>query len=313
MKLKLMALSVSTALLAACGSSADLTAVKAEAAKTVKRYDIVQTLAGNGEVVVAGTQTGAVLKSTDSGKTWERETLGPVSIIGMSTCPDKSFIAIDFYHKVWSVDAKGAGWKSVPLEKPRVPLTVSCDAKGRWWVAGSGAKIAVSADKGANWTVTDLQEDAQFTTLQMVTDTFGVAMGEFGMVVTTTDGGTTWKKTAKIPNDYYPYSTLFINVNEGWASGLAGQIMHTRDGGKTWSKDTNATGAALYQLFLHEGKPYGTGASGVVARYDGSQWKGMAYPDAVPVFLGAGAPVGAHAIALGGPGGLVRVVDTQKN
>ena len=194
-----------------------------------------------------------------------------------------------------------------------MPLTVSCDAKGRWWVAGSGAKISVSSDKGATWTVTDLQEDAQFTTLQMVDDKFGIAMGEFGMVVTTNDGGNTWKKTAKIPNDYYPYATLFINANEGWSSGLAGQVLHTKDGGKNWSKDSNTTGLALYQLFLHDGKPYGTGAGGVVARYDGSAWQGMAYPDAVPVFLGAGASVGPHLIALGGPGGLVRVVDTQKN
>ena len=146
----------------------------------------------------------------------------------------------------------------------------------------------------------------------------GIALGEFGIVVTTTDGGATWKKGTSIPGDFYPYATLFLNPNEGWTSGLAGQILHTRDGGKTWtkdpwSKDSQNAGAALYQLFLHEGKPYGTGANGIVARYDGGTWKPMAYPDAVPVFLGAGTPVGPHLIALGGPGGLVRVVDTLKN
>lgn len=305
-------------MLAACSSSADLSAVNTESAKTVKRYDIVQTLGSNGQVVVAGTQSGAALKSTDGGKTWARETLGPVSLIGTAVCPDKGFIAIDFYHKVWRADATGANWKSVPIEKPRVPLTVSCDAKGRWWVAGSGAKISVSTDQGATWTVTDLKEDAQFTALQMVDDKFGIALGEFGIVVTTTDGGATWKKGTSIPGDFYPYATLFLNPNEGWTSGLAGQILHTRDGGKTWtkdpwSKDSQNAGAALYQLFLHEGKPYGTGANGIVARYDGGTWKPMAYPDAVPVFLGAGTPVGPHLIALGGPGGLVRVVDTLKN
>ena len=60
---------------AACSSSADLSAVNVESAKTVKRYDIVQTLGSNGQVVVAGTQSGAALKSTDGGKTWSRETL----------------------------------------------------------------------------------------------------------------------------------------------------------------------------------------------------------------------------------------------
>ena len=330
MKTNFLAVGISSLLMAACGSEADLSSIQAEGAKPVKRYDIVQSVASNGEVLVAGTQTGAVLSSVDLGKTWNRNVLGPVSLLGLSVCPDKTFIGIDFYHKVWTGDAKGGNWKSVALDKPRTPLTVSCDGQGRWWVAGSGAKIAVSADKGANWTVTDLQEDAQFTTLQMITDKQGVAMGEFGMVVTTQDGGATWRKTATIAGEFYPYATLFINPNEGWASGIAGQILHTKDGGKTWTKDNWAkdsagkdSAAALYQLFLHDGKPTGVGAGGLVARYEGGQWKPVAYPDAVPVFLGAGTSLSAapatgkadapRYLALGGPGGLVRVIDTHKN
>jgi len=314
--------------LAACSGAPDMAAVQAEKSRSVKRYDIIQSVAANGEVILAGTQDGAVLSSADQGKTWLRNDLGPVSLLGLTVCPDKTFVGIDFYHKVWTSDAKGNGWKAVPLDKPRTPLTVSCDTRGRWWVAGSGAKIAVSADKGANWTVSDLKEDAQFTTLQMVDDKHGIAMGEFGMVVTTQDSGTTWQKTATIPNEFYPYAALFINASEGWASGIAGQVLHTRDGGKTWNKDVWAkdgngkdAAAALYQLFLHDGKPTGVGAGGLVARYEGGQWRPVAYPDAVPVFLGGGASLteagvkanGAKLLAMGGPGGLVRVVDTHKN
>jgi hypothetical protein len=56
------------------------------------------------------------------------------------------------------------------------------------------------------------------------------------------------------------------------------------------------------------------GASGVVARFDAGVWRGMPYPDAVPVFLGAAAPLpGQSAIASGGPGGLLRVLGTKTN
>lgn len=300
--------------LAACSAKPDLSSVAAEQQKTVKRYDIIQSLAANDVVIVAGTQDGAVLASTDQGKTWNRQQLGGTSLVGMAVCPDKSFVAIDFYHQVWSADAKGSKWwKAASIEKPRVPLALSCDAQGRWWVAGSGAKLAVSADKGASWTVTDFKEDAQFTTIQMVDKQFGVAMGEFGMVVTTNDGGASWQQTAKIPNDFYPYAALFLSSKEGWASGLAGQVLHTQDGGKTWSKDDNRTGAALYQLFVHNGHAYGVGAGGVVARNDGKTWQSVTYPDAAPVFLGAGTSVSKNALALGGPGGLVRTIVTDKN
>jgi photosystem II stability/assembly factor-like uncharacterized protein len=251
------------------------------------------------------------------GKTWSRQPIGsasgPASLIGLAVCPNKSFIGIDFYHELWSSDVEGTGWKSAAIDKPRVPLAVACDAKGRWWVAGSGAKIAVSADKGSSWTVTDLKEDAQFTTIQMVDESVGIAMGEFGMVVTTRDGGKTWQKTATIPGEFYPYATLFVNANEGWTSGLAGQVLHTTDGGKTWAKDNNLSGSSLYQLFLHDGKPAGVGAGGSVVRYEAGSWKPIAYADAVPVFLGAGTSVAKHSLALGGPGGLVRVIDTAKN
>lgn len=300
--------------MAGCTHDPDLSAVDVEARKTIKRYDIVQALAANARVVVAGTQSGAVLTSKDSGKTWSRQALGAASLIGLATCPDGSFVGIDFNHKVWAGDADGAVWRSSVLDKPRVPLAVACDSLGRWHVAGSGAKIARSVDRGVSWQVTDLDEDAQITALQMIDERQGIALGEFGLVATSDDGGATWKKGARIGGDFYPYAVLFVDRDEGYASGLAGAVLRTRDGGATWNKIGNATQAPLYRLFLHEGKPAGVGAGGTVVRLEADGARAIAYPDAAPVFLGAGASVpGQSAIAIGGPGGLVRVVGTQVN
>lgn len=302
------------AALAACTQAPDMAAIEQARTRSVQRYDIAQSLAANGKVLVAGTQSGAMLVSGDTGKTWRRTTLGPVSMVGLATCPDGSFIGIDFNHKVWQGDAQGAAWKAVPLEKPRTPLTVTCDAQGRWWVAGSRARIAMSSDAGASWRVTDLDEDAQITTLQFVDDGFAVALGEFGLVLVSRDGGATWQKGTPIPNEFYPYAALFLDAKQGYASGIAGRILRTADGGASWAPVENASGAPLYRLFLHEGRPYGVGAGGVVARLEGEAFRPVAYPDALPVFLGAGTPLpGQPAIALGGPGGLVRVIATATN
>lgn len=300
--------------LAACTQAPDLAAIQAERGKPVQRYDIAQSVAANAQVLVAGTQSGVMLISKDAGKTWNRQVLGPVSMIGLATCPDGSFVGIDFNHKVWSADANAANWKSVPLEKPRTPLALTCDGRGQWWVAGSGAKIARSADRGQTWDLTDLKEDAQLTTLQFIDAQFGIALGEFGTVVTTQDGGSTWQKGAKIAGDFYPYATLFLDRSVGYSSGIAGQILKTSDGGKTWNRIENAANAPLYRLFLHDGRPYGVGAGGIVARLEGEAFRAMPYPDAIPVFLGAGGELPAQkAIAIGGPGGLVRVLGTQVN
>lgn len=300
--------------LAGCGAQTDMKAVESERAKSVKRYDTIQALAGNGEVIVAASQAGAVMVSADQGKTWRRQALAQASIVGLATCPDGSFVGIDIYRKVWSADRTGQVWKSVALEKPRTALAVTCDQAGRWWLVGTGAKIAVSADMGAHWTLTDMQEDAQFTTIQFVDAKVGYVLGEFGHVVATEDGGATWRRVAQIPGEFYPYAALFRDRKVGWASGIAGQMLKTSDGGKTWSKSENRAGVPLYQLFLHGGQAYGVGASGVVARLEQGVWQSLPYPDAAPVFLGAGASLGTqqNALIIGGPGGLVRAIATGK-
>ena len=312
--MKLIMAILATLAVTGCTHDVDMSALSGEAKKTVKRYDITQALAANNNVVVAGTQSGAVLTSRDGGKTWLRQLLGQSSMIGLAVCPDGSFVGIDFNHKVWAGDANGENWKSSVLDKPRTPLAIACDSLGRWHVAGSGAKIGRSSDQGASWQVTDLNEDAQITALQMIDENQGVALGEFGLFAKTDDGGVTWKVGERVPGEFYPYAVLFVNRKEGYASGLAGTLLRTQDGGASWNKIENAAHAALYRLFLHDGKPHGVGAGGVVARLAGNSFHHLAYPDAAPVFLGAGTSVpGQSAVAVGGPGGLVRVIGTQVN
>lgn len=300
--------------LSGCSRVPDLAAVAEAKARPQQRYDIVQALESNDEVIVAATQSGAVIVSSDQGKTWGRTLLGQVSIIGLAVCPDGSFVGIDFNHKVWSADRKGGSWAAVPLDKPRVPLAVTCDGRGRWWVAGSGAKIAASADRGATWTVSDLQEDAQITTVQFADDKHGFALAEFGFVIATEDAGDTWKKVAQIPGDFYPYAAYFKDSRQGWVSGLAGQMLQTSNGGQTWTKVENRSGASIYRLFMHQGQLHGVGAGGMIVRMEEESWQSVAYPDAVPVFLGAGATLGEKGtgIVIGGPGGMIRVVATAK-
>jgi len=311
---KMVAILMSSMLLGACGDVSDATASRDAHANAIRRYDVIQSLAVNQTVVVAGTQNGAALVSDDWGKTWSRHELGQSSMIGLATCPDGSFVGIDFYHKVWSADAHGEGWKSVPLAEPEVPLTIVCDTKSNWLVGGAHATIARSSDRGQTWEVADLEEDAQITVLAMTDEQSGIALGEFGLVAKTVDGGATWTKGEPIGQDFYPYSAVFVNRNEGFASGIAGTILRTQDAGVTWSKIENLTQAPLYRLFLNEGALHGVGAAGVVAKFDGNSFKHMSYPDAASVFIAAGASIpGKAAIAIGGPGGLARVIDTNIN
>ena len=81
--------------LSACTAAPDMTAIQAERARPVQRYDITQALASNGRVIVAGTQSAAVLVSDDQGQRWTRIALSGASMIGLAACPDGSFVGID--------------------------------------------------------------------------------------------------------------------------------------------------------------------------------------------------------------------------
>ena len=309
-----LGVAVAGVLLSACTQAPDMSGIATERQRSVHRYDISQAIASNDKVIVVGTQSGVALVSSDKGATWQRQALGQTSLVDIAVCADKTFVAIDHYHKVWSADAEGKNWQSAKLEQPRTPLAVTCSPQGGWWVAGTNAVIAGSADRGKTWQVTDLGEDTQITTIQFVDDKRAVALGEFGITVTSEDGGATWKKGPKIPGDFYPYAALFRDAREGWVSGIAGQMLHTRDGGQTWQKQVNATQASLNRLFMHDGAPFAVGNGGVVARLDGDSWRNVPYPDPLPMFLGGGASLpGQAAIVIGGPGGLLRAVGTANN
>jgi len=296
----------------------DLTVARAIDQQAVRRYDVVQALASNDSTVVGGTQDGGMLTSHDGGRSWARQGLGPTSMIGLASCPDGSFIGIDFYHRIWSAGADGVKWQSQPLSKPQTALAVACDARGTWWVAGTRATIAGSTDRGATWKLTDLGQDAQITALQFVSDNFGIALGEFGLAVVTTDGGAHWALRPKLADEFYPYAALFTSERDGWVSGLAGQVLQTHDGARTWKAQENETRQPLYRLFLHQGVPFGAGAGGIVAHLDGGVWREVAYPDAIPVFLGAAVSLDRQAsasssVVIGGPAGVLRAIGTRLN
>jgi photosystem II stability/assembly factor-like uncharacterized protein len=275
----------------------------------IQRQDMILSMAGNDGVQVAGTQDGALLISSDGGNQWRRLPQPGASFIALTTCPDHSFLGIDFYHRVWHGDAKADKWISVALAKPQTPLAVACDAQSHWWVAGTRATIAGSTDQGATWKLTQQEEDAQITALQMGPGAFGIALGEFGLTLVTRDGGHSWIPGTRVSEDFYPYSVLFTNDHDGYVSGIAGQIMQTHDAGRTWKKIENPTGLALYHLTQHGNGVIGAGMGGALVRIDGGSWQPLVLKEPVVGLVAASMDLGSqNAMLVGGPGGLLKRV-----
>ncbi len=74
--------------------------------------------------------------------------------------------------------------------------------------------------------------------ISLVDDKNAVAVGYYGAVYYTTDGGTTWKK-GRTDTIASIYSVSMADAQRGWAVGQRGMILRTEDGGETWSSQPN--------------------------------------------------------------------------
>jgi len=285
------------AVLAGCNVAANLDAVSTAKQAPIQRSDQFQEIASNGKLLVGVGSHGVIASSDNGGTSWKRTVLpGISSLIDVAACPDGSWIALDFYRKVWVADAAGSKWDARELATRANPLAIACDAKGQYWVVGSRTTLLSSADKGANWKSQDFGEDAILMSIQFLDADNAIITGEFGILLTSRDGGNSWQQGKRIPNDFFPHAALFTDIRTGWVSGLAGVILHTTDGGNTWVKQPGGVGAPMYALVKHKGDMFALGINGLVLKLTAGAWS---------LIDGRPAPYLRSALSLGDKGMLI--------
>lgn len=105
-----------------------------------------------------------------------------------------------------------------------------------------------------------------------------VAVGEFGHIVLSDDGGKTWSQAKEVRTQVALNSVMFVNDQVGFAAGHDATVLKTTDGGDTWRVfylDTEFENPLLAVHFEDENKGYAVGAfSLMVETMDGGEtWK----------------------------------------
>jgi len=75
----------------------------------------------------------------------------------------------------------------------------------------------------------------------------GWAVGDWGLIVHTTDGGQSWKRQESGVGNWLG-GVQFVDADTGWAIGSAGTILHTADGGLTWGIQSSPVAVDLCGL-----------------------------------------------------------------
>ena len=70
--------------------------------------------------------------------------------------------------------------------------------------------------------------------VDFVDENWGWAVGDWGIIMHTKDGGQNWEIQQNHMLDWDLLSVNFINRQTGWVVGEYGTILHTKDGGDHW-------------------------------------------------------------------------------
>ena len=259
--------------LAACEAPLNLEQVEAERAKNLRRYDMLQAAAHNGDQVVVVSSVGAVVVSGDGGQNWERlELPGRPSLIDVTACETGDFFALDSQRRVWRRGAGQSEWQPSKVDTPEATLSIYCAPNGRVWVTASFSTLYWSDTSLEQWQEFSLYEDLQFTAVRFVDEMNGFALGEFGTVLASSDGGDSWEPREPIPNEFYPMGADFLDAQTGWVGGLDGVIWHTADGGQSWQRQESVTRAPIYNIHANGHGVFAVGGSAKLVELKGDTW-----------------------------------------
>ncbi len=110
------------------------------------------------------------------------------------------------------------------------------------WVVGNRGAILHLSDKGDTIALLPTGVDRAIYNVDFINAQNGLAIGQDGLILKTSDGGKTWKKiTLELPlQDWQAAQPHIFSMSRGtdpnkvWAVGPAGTVIHSENGGDTW-------------------------------------------------------------------------------
>lgn len=300
-------------LLGACEAPLNLDQVTAEGTKEVRRYDMFQASAESGDRVIVVSSIGAALVSDDNGDNWERHELpGRPSLIDVTACSNGDFYALDSERGVWQFPAGDGDWVSSTIDTPESTLAIECAPGDRLWVSASYSTLYSRDLQSQEWQEFSLGEDLQFTSVRFIDELTGFAVGEFGTVLVTADGGENWSTVEPLPNEFYPMAADFLDATTGWIGGLDGVIWQTEDGGESWQRQSSLNKSPIYNVQATADGIYAAGGSAKLVEFVDGKWQSLADAPKVLAYIRGLTVLRDGALLVAGGGGTLAKIAVDR-
>ena len=154
----------------------------------------------------------------------------------------------------------------------------------RMIAVGERGHVLYSKDWGHNWAQASVPTRTMLTGVFFLDETHAWAVGHDATIITSRDGGQSWKLSYSAPEQETPLLDVwFKDQNKGFAIGAYGLFMETSDGGNSWQQRwiSEEDDFHLNQISAAaDGTLYIAAESGVIYRSDdgGNNWTSLTTP-----------------------------------
>lgn len=134
------------------------------------------------------------------------------------------------------------------------------------------------------WITRNSGTSANLVDVQLMSQNVAWAVGgerhEYGLILKTTNGGSSWSKKKEISGNIL-FGLFFLNNQTGWAVGYGGTVLKTVDGGNTWEEKTTGISEELFAVHFSSesnGWAVGTRATIIATTNGGDTWTDQPNP-----------------------------------
>lgn len=163
--------------------------------------------------------------------------LAPASLLlDVLRTPEGRLVAVgERGHIVMSND--GQEWTQAESVPTRSTLTAVAVSGNDLWAAGHDTTILHSDDGGRNWTLQHYDPDRRqpIMDLHFVDADLGYAIGAYGLMMFTEDGGETWDETVVSIDEWHLNGFVDLGGDSLVITGERGYSYFSRDAGETWT------------------------------------------------------------------------------
>lgn len=208
--------------------------------------------------------SGTFLKTTDGGKTWQREKVTRDNIRdvvftdrenGWLLCEQSIFgPGIESPTYILRTQNGGSTWEKVSIEPGRermLRLVLSPTANVAYAIGETGTMLFTNSLEDT-WKRTALATQTMLTDGKILNDKEAILVGGRGTILRTDNGGITWTEVKAHDNE--PPRKLnavyFIDDKKGWAVGAEGKILITENGGNTWFPEASGVTTDLLDVIF---------------------------------------------------------------